>query len=198
MLLMGTVSFFDLEIDPTKNLILDVGCIRWDGTAFHETSVHKFIEFIKDSDFIVGHNIFKHDLRYLHQYLGETTFGLLKTIDTLYVSPLLFPSRPYHNLLKDDKLQIDELNNPLNDSIKAKHLFFDQVNAFQNLDGALKKIFFNLLKEQKEFSCFFKYLDYEVNLTDEELESLIQSFFATNVGKNNALKMVPQLLTLML
>ena len=49
MLLMGTVSFFDLEIDPTKNLILDVGCIRWDGTAFHETSVHKFIEFIKDS-----------------------------------------------------------------------------------------------------------------------------------------------------
>ena len=182
---MRKVSFFDLEIDPTKNLILDVGCIRWDGTAFHENSVHKFIKFINDSDFIVGHNVFKHDLRYVHQYLGETTFGLLKTIDTLYLSPLLFPSRPYHNLLKDDKLQIDELNNPLNDSIKAKHLFFDHVNAFQNLEDGLRKIFFNLLKEQIEFSCFFKYLEYEVNLTDEELESLIQSFFAKKICNNS-------------
>src|SRR6478609_7700877 len=130
---MRTVSFFDLEIDPTKNSILDVGCIRWDDAVFHENSVHKFTEFIKDSDFIAGHNVFKHDLKYIHQYLGEAIFGLLKTIDTLYLSPLLFPSKPYHHLLKDDKLQVEELNNPLNDSIKAKHLFYDEVSAFQNI-----------------------------------------------------------------
>lgn len=39
-------------------------------------------------------------------------------IDTLCLSPLLFPMRPYHALIKDDKLQSDSLNNPLNDSIK--------------------------------------------------------------------------------
>ena len=54
-------------------------------------------------------------------------------IDTLYLSPLLFPHRPYHALLKDDKLQTDELNNPLNDSIKAMQLFYDEVNAFHAL-----------------------------------------------------------------
>ena len=59
---MRTVSFFDLEIDPNKNSVLDVGCIRWDDSTFHESSVHKFTEFIKDSDFIAGHNVFKRDL----------------------------------------------------------------------------------------------------------------------------------------
>ena len=58
-------------------------------------------------------------------------------IDTLYLSPLLFPRRPYHALLKDDKLQSDELNNPVNDSEKARRLFLDEVNAFADLsEGA--------------------------------------------------------------
>ena len=60
-------------------------------------------------------------------------------IDTLYLSPLLFPTKPYHKLLKDDKLQTDELNNPLNDSIKAKDLFHDEVAAFTQADPALKQ-----------------------------------------------------------
>jgi ATP-dependent DNA helicase RecQ len=178
---MRTVSFFDLEIDPVKNLILDVGSIRWDDSTFHESSVQRLIEFIKDSDFIVGHNVLKHDLKYIHQYLGETVFGSLKTIDTLYLSPLLFPTKPYHNLLKDDKLQIDELNNPLNDSIKARHLFYDEVTSFKNLDEDLKKILFNLISEHEEFSCFFEYLNYSEKLSDEELENLIQLVFASKI-----------------
>jgi ATP-dependent DNA helicase RecQ len=178
---MRTVSFFDLEIDPTKNLILDVGCIRWDDSTFHENSIQKFIEFVNDSDFISGHNVFNHDLKYLHQYVGEKSFGALKTIDTLYLSPLLFPSKPYHHLLKDDKLQVDELNNPLNDSIKAKHLFYDEVTAFQKLDESLKKIFFNLLSEREEFACFFQYLDSVTKFSNEELERSIQSFFSKKI-----------------
>ena len=178
---MRTVSFFDLEVDPAKSSILDVGCIRWDDSTFHGSSLHKFIEFVKDSDFIAGHNVFQHDIKHIHRYFGQTTFGSLKTIDTLYLSPLLFPSKPYHHLLKDDKLQVDELNNPLNDSIKAKHLFYDEVTAFHNLDESLKNIFFNLLSEQKEFSCFFRYLNYVAKLPREELESSIQSHFSTRI-----------------
>jgi ATP-dependent DNA helicase RecQ len=30
-----------------------------------------------------------------------------KIIDILFLSPLLFPTKPYHRLLKDDKLQTD-------------------------------------------------------------------------------------------
>jgi len=45
----------------------------------------------------------------------------------LFLSPLLFPEKPYHRLLKDDKLQPEELNNPVNDSKKAEELFYDEV-----------------------------------------------------------------------
>ena len=37
-----------------------------------------------------------------------------KIIDTLYLSPLLFPKRPYHNLHKY-KLQDEAFNNPVLD-----------------------------------------------------------------------------------
>ena len=40
---------------------------------------------------------------------------------------ILFPARPYHHLLKDDKLQTESLSNPLNDSIKAQELFLSEV-----------------------------------------------------------------------
>ncbi len=71
-------------------------------------------------DYIGGHNIMKHDLTYLAPLYKKVGCRLPQIIiDTLYLSPLLFPERPYHRLLKDDKLLTDSLNNPLNDSIKA-------------------------------------------------------------------------------
>lgn len=44
-------------------------------------------------------------------------------VDTLYFSPLLFPAQPYHNLVKDDKLDPENYNNPLNDSQKQSDCF---------------------------------------------------------------------------
>jgi ATP-dependent DNA helicase RecQ len=189
---MRTVSFFDLETDPDKNLILDIGCIRWDDATFHDNSVVKFVDFVKNSDFIAGHNIFRHDLTHLHKYLGATTFGSSNAIDTLYLSPLLFPSKPYHRLVKDDKLQVDEINNPQNDSIKAKHLFFDEVSAFNALDENIKEIFFALLSHEKEFACFFEYLDYSALLPAEGLERLIQSSFSGKICERADLRRVMQ------
>jgi len=72
----------------------------------------------------------------------------------------LFPTRPYHALLKDDKLQTEDTNNPLNDSMKARDLFFDEVTAFQQSDNILKRIFYYLLKDKKEFCSFFHFLGY--------------------------------------
>ena len=91
-----------------------------------------------------------------------TAVSYTHLIDTLYLSPLLFPAKPYHALLKDDKLQTNDLNNPLNDSIKARDLFYDEVTAFLRLDDDLKAIFYYLLRDKSEFSAFFHFLGYEV------------------------------------
>lgn len=176
---MATVSFFDIETD-TNDSIRDIGCIRWDNSIFHQNSIQNFIEFIKDSDFLAGHNVFLHDLKYIRKSLGNAFFGL-NAIDTLYLSPLLFPKKPYHHLLKDEKLQVDELNNPINDSIKTRDLFFDEVATFKNLQNELQLIFFNLLYQQKEFFSFFSYINYSTKIANNELDYLIRSFFSKKI-----------------
>ena len=60
--------------------------------------------------YLAGHNIVSFDLKYIRD-LVEQACPQVQMIDTLYLSALLFPAKPYHRLLKDDKLQSEELNN---------------------------------------------------------------------------------------
>ncbi|MDI9483805.1 MAG: RecQ family ATP-dependent DNA helicase, partial [Bacillota bacterium] len=131
---MNPIVFVDTEIDPKNNKILDIGAVKDNGNSFHSDSVAAFIEFIKGSKYVCGHNILNHDIKYIQNAVTEAGISDEYIIDTLFLSPLLFPAKPYHSLLKDDKLQTDEINNPLNDSIKARDLFYDEVAAFQQLD----------------------------------------------------------------
>lgn len=167
---MEAITFFDTEIEPNREKILDIGGIRGDGNSFHSGSLPGFVKFIRGSDYLCGHNIFNHDLKYIQNSIDAAGINDLKFIDTLNLSPLLFPSRPYHALLKDDKLQIDEINNPLNDSKKARDLFYDEVTAFHTLDDKLKRIFYFLLGKQKEFSGFFNFLRFKETYIDIEKE----------------------------
>ena len=73
---------------------------------------------------------------------------------------MLFPKNPYHKLVKDDKLQVEELNNPLNDSQRAMELFADELNAFSQLSSPMKRIFCSLLYNRAEFQGFFDYIDF--------------------------------------
>src|SRR5690606_23789670 len=126
----NSIAFIDAEIDPVSKEILDIGCIRENQEKFHNRSITSFVHFLNGTRFICGHNILNHDLKYLSKKISNSEKLWEHVIDTLYLSPLLFPSKPYHKLLKDDKLYSEELNNPLNDSIKAKELFNDEVFAF--------------------------------------------------------------------
>jgi ATP-dependent DNA helicase RecQ len=181
---LKSIAFFDLETNHKEKQILDIGCIRSDEVEYHKNNPTAFLEFVKSSDYLCGHNIISHDLIFLQKYLANPIFGLDKTIDTLLLSPLLFPKNPYHSLLKDDKLQTDELNNPLNDSKKAKDLFFDEVNAFSELSQQFKVILYSLLEEVVGFACFFKYLDFIETADTELLEILIRSYFKDEICSN--------------
>ena len=151
-----TVVFIDSEINPADERVTDLGAVRENGTGFHSPKVPALREFIGQADFVCGHNIVRHDLRYLSPLFDPPlTAG---AIDTLYLSPLLFPNRPYHRLLKDDKLQSDELNNPLNDAQKARELFYDGVAAFMALPKSTRRIFCCLLYALPEFRGFFDYV----------------------------------------
>ena len=148
---MDNIVFVDSEINGRKQ-ITDLGAIRNDGAEFHKNGPNYFEEFVKNCDFVVGHNIVHHDLLYIGKYLPKKC----EIIDTLYLSPLLFPNRPYHKLLKDDKIENDDVNNPLSDSKKCKDLYFDEVAKYNTLPQKLKDIYGELLFRFPEFSGFFK------------------------------------------
>ncbi len=154
---MSEIVFIDTEVDTQTRKVSDYGAVNSLGDKLHTKSENEFTKFIYGNKFICGHNIIAHDLKYILEAVDKS--GVEFAVDTLYLSPLLFPGKPYHALLKDDKLNTDELNNPLNDAQKAMQLFYDEVNAFENLDDDTKDLFCGLLYKQKEFYGFFRYID---------------------------------------
>ncbi len=151
---MKKIAFIDLEVGG-RGKILDLGAIKGE-ESFHSAKVADFVDFIGDCEYLCGHNIIEHDLKYLRPFLKKN----YKVIDTLYLSPLLFPMRPYHRLLKDDKIDSEELNNPLNDARKAKILYEDEVEAFGCLPESLQSLYYDLTSGDEHFSGFFKSVDY--------------------------------------
>ncbi|GHU70395.1 hypothetical protein FACS189413_10690 [Bacteroidia bacterium] len=120
--------FIDIETTAEGKQVLDIGALS-EGKELHTKSLDELGVFFCGTTYICGHNIFAHDLKYLDKPIQHA--NITKFIDTLYWSPLLFPNRPYHALVKDDKLQSDDVNNPLNDAKKAKDLFLDEVTALK-------------------------------------------------------------------
>ena len=148
------IVFIDTEVDPHSKKVADYGAVREDGAVLHSHFKADFDAFVSHCDTLCGHNIINHDLKY------TALSGDFTIVDTLFLSPLLFPKRPYHNLVKDDKLQVDELNNPVNDSMKARDLLNDEITAWKELSADRKEIYYQLLHDTLEFGGFFKYIGY--------------------------------------
>ncbi len=175
-----SIVFFDTEVGVDDNKIHDIGALKQNGTVFHSASIADFFSFCNGAEYICGHNIIHHDLKYLDKALDPAKYAV---IDTLYISPLLFPKRPYHALIKDDKLQADELNNPVNDSLKAQKLFFDEVNAFFSLSPRKKQIFCCLLYQYIEFKGFFDYVNFRP-FSYSNIKSLIIAEYENKICAN--------------
>ncbi len=158
----GLIVFLDIEAGIDDHRVHDIGAVRSDGATLHTASRSELLEFLRGADFVCGHNVVHHDALLVADILAQLgseareegrtgAFGFFRfgrgsqasqrgggrrrprLVDTLYVSPLLFPKRPYHRLVKDDKLQTDEVNNPVNDCLKARDLLYDELNAFRLL-----------------------------------------------------------------
>ena len=168
-------AFIDVEVGMKDHRIHDIGALRWDRAIFHSANKRELLDYLKDVDFVCGHNIIHHDVKYL---FGDVAHQWM-LVDTLYVSPLLFPEKPYHHLLKDDKLISDQINNPVNDCEKAYDLLMDEVARWETLSEDKKSIYATLLDGMAEFEGFLHFVNANV-LEADNLASLIRS---TYIGK---------------
>lgn len=143
-------AIVDVEVSLSDHKIHDIGALRYDGAIYHGCIKEQLLSFLHDVEYVCGHNITHHDAKYL---FGEKACKW-KLVDTLYMSPLLFPERPYHRLLKDDKLVSEQMNNPVNDCEKAGDLLMDEIACWKALSDRKRRILSALLHEKNEFKGF--------------------------------------------
>ena len=139
--------FVDLEVGRDGELIA-AGAVRGDRELAlanvgrrPEAALRQLDEFARDAGFVVGHNLIGHDLPHLRAWRADLALLRLPAIDTLLLSPLAFPRKPYHALVKDYKLVHDARNDPVADARLTRVLFRDEWTAFAASNSASLAIF---------------------------------------------------------
>lgn len=175
------IYFFDTEVSLDGKNIWDIGVIDEKADIVYSgNSVGDFGKTVENIEFLCGHNIVQYDMKHVENVLGRILNCQL--IDTLYISPLLYPQSIYHSLLKDDKLDTDQRNNPINDSKKSRDLLNVEICKFISLNEEYKSIYYCLLHNIKGFSGFFKYINHHAEISD--ISSFIKSVFSQRICRN--------------
>ena len=177
-----SVIFLDAEFAREDHRLYSLGAVCTDGSLFRGTLDSRFRQFLNKGHYLCGHNIVHHDWALLKPFLSETYQPI---IDTLYLSALLFPKKPYHRLVKDEKIFSEELCNPVDDALKCQTLFAEEVRAFKALPDEMQQIYYGLLKQAEEFRGFFAYLDFYKN--PNELSGLIAKTFEGKICQHSDL-----------
>lgn len=149
--LISNTLFFDLECGE-DNGVYALGAILRNNAPIvarnaeqvrHQMPV--FRDWVRSAQYLCGHNIIAHDLPLLEKLHGPEDYAD-KIIDTLYLSPIAYPTRPYHSLTKEDKLVRESRNDPVEDSRSCKKLLADCCNRFAELSE----------DERELYSCAFE------------------------------------------
>ena len=141
------IAYVDLEVNEQTKKIGDIGVLCGE-TRLHTAKVFDAVQIIQAADFICGHYFLYHDFHYLQEDLAQVHRYQEHIIDTLLLSPLLFPERPYHALNKDYKTEFAQSNNPLMDCQITRDLLEEEVKTFFRLPEHTSST--------KWFFCFFQ------------------------------------------
>jgi ATP-dependent DNA helicase RecQ len=100
----------------------------WTKQAFGSAHT-ELASWVRPDDILVGHNLHRFDRPELAKRAPDSTLLALPTLDTLELSVLAFPRRPYHRLAKDDQLVRDSRPNPLSDVRASEQVLVDSLEA---------------------------------------------------------------------
>ncbi len=101
---------FDLEAVPPKGdkpaRLTNVGGLRPDTGEEKELRIsgspmpalQRLDKLSAGASFVLGHNVIGHDLPILRSHAPQLALHMLPIIDTLRLSPMVFPQSPYHRL----------------------------------------------------------------------------------------------------
>lgn len=126
--------FLDIE-STLSGEIREIAYVYGDERVIAETAQEREQVFSRlnaiaqEAAFVGGHNILWHDLPILADKGKCPEVQKLPVLDTLLLSPLAFPQKPYHRLIKNDKLVTASKSNPLNDSDASRQIAEEALKA---------------------------------------------------------------------
>ncbi len=151
------ILFVDLELTEAGELF-DIGAVLGDqpfrrrvaSTSDAVVALAELDRFGRKARWLAGHNLIAFDLPHLRRFFSAAATRpprilRLPAIDTLLLSPLSRPEKPYHDLVKDYKLQRDAQNDPLADARLARELLATETSLLREI-GARDPELFALLR----------------------------------------------------
>ena len=134
-------------------------------------------------DFLLGHNLIQWDLPHLHAASPNLQLLNLPAVDTLRLSPLAFPSNPYHHLIKhyqNGQLRRGRISDPELDAKLVLGLFADELNALRRAAPNLLTAWHWLTTAENEegFDMVFRELRRSPRPPDEEAKWAIRKRLA--------------------
>ena len=146
--------FFDLEYNPETQKVREYGYILGEERV-RATSPAKLEEAATKAVYIVGHNVLRHDAPILRQYFS-INFPNVKALDTLMLSSLLFPRKPYHKLRKEYLHDENEPSDPLKDAELCKNLLEECLKKWEKYPWQLRYLLVLFLQDEPGFAPFFE------------------------------------------
>ena len=192
---MADMVFEDIEVNSVNAVIMEFGAIKAEipvidmdcyKDSYKGADIQAFRRLCDGASFICGHNIVGFDKEHIEN--AGFFLGRFELIDTLYMSPIIFPKKPYHKLKKDEKLFDEAENNPRIDAKKCMELYVDEVSEYFKLDEALRKIFYALLYQHEGYKGFFDsvYARYD----EIDAVALINELFEGKICSNSNVEML--------
>ena len=172
MSLIDDFLFIDIEYNPGTKAIREYG-FALGSRGERVSKPDLLIAALQSAKFVAGHNILQHDLPILESHFGVRAEPQ-NVVDTLLLSSLLFPNKPYHHLRKEYLHDESDPSNPLKDALLSKTLLLDCVEKWKSYPWELQTILFLFLRKEPGFAPFFGLVDFrgeDVRAHRGELES---------------------------
>ena len=164
-------SFAAVRSDTGKSVVFSGGNLR--------AELLKLDDLSDGVSFVLGHNLIAFDLPYLAAVKPDLRLLKLPSVDTLRLSPLAFPSNPYHHLVKhyqDAGLRREQRNNPKLDAQIALELFNDEYKALKKAPKNLLAALHWLVSAEEKmsgFDMFFSHLRSSPRPSDAQARTTI-------------------------
>jgi ATP-dependent DNA helicase RecQ len=136
----------DIETNPADgDRIFKIGVVRSDDQRAMTLSPRRtslpdvgntLNAFAIGVEYLVGHNLRRHDIPSLKAQMPGLSWLDLPVIDTLELSAIAFPTNAHHRLVKGYKLVSDSRNDPERDAQVALQLLREELIALKEMNGS--------------------------------------------------------------